>query len=193
MDPSSQRNSLLKKWWFWVGAVLLLLILIGRFGKNTQTTTASIPAPPTAPSPPPSPTEPATNSGPGIGKTRSFFVATLPDVNFSQGKDIDGEPNYVGTEGAAMFQLIGPEDNLTEASVTISMDLSDQGMAAKCGRLFGAFANTVAPGSSTWFANNIERASKEEVTKHFGKILGKISVADMGNNLAIVSLTFSAS
>jgi hypothetical protein len=128
---------------------------------------------------------------PGIGKSRAFFIDNFPNVSFSKGVDIGGEENYVGTIGAAMVQLIGPADDLKEASITVTLDNSDREQGNNAGVIFGSFATIMVDGGAAWFANSIHRAEKHEVMNRFGNIIGKINVADLGNGVTIVTLTFS--
>lgn len=54
--------------------------------------------------------------------SRSEIIGLFPEFNFTKGVDVHGEENYLAKSNLALVQLIGPQDNLVEISISLFMD-----------------------------------------------------------------------
>jgi hypothetical protein len=108
---------------------------------------------------PASDTVAATSVGPvpskGMGISRAEIIAAMPDTKFEKGPDIEGQESYTGAGGPATIELIGPEKNLTRASITSIMDLSSDESVRSNGYAFGHFTGIMNPAGNNWLRDNI--------------------------------------
>lgn len=185
---------MIKKIFYIAGGLFLLLLVIAIITPSSKQSTSETE---TTPPPVSTITTESHSSGEtstGIGKTRSFFINELPSVDFTKGKDIDGQPVYSGRDGTTIFQLIGPEEGLTQASITVGMEYGDQEKILNQGKLLGVFARTVNPLSTEWVTSSISKlvaAPGNKLSKSFRNVKTTLVLADMGE-FGFITLAYEA-
>lgn len=111
-----------------------------------------------------------------INVSRSTLMSELKSVGYSFRKDnpINGEENYMGTKGKGEVQLIGKEENLSNATFTAYMGFDSNGtvdssVLAQTEML--VFASTIDRTCADWLAQRVKEAvaSKEAVYKKTGE------------------------
>lgn len=93
----------------------------------------------------------------GMGISRADITGRLQETTFAKGSDVDGQESYTGRSGPAMVELLGPEDNLTRASITTVMTLADGESVRSNGYAFGRFTAIVNPTANDWLLENIQK------------------------------------
>lgn len=111
-----------------------------------------------------------------IDVSRSALMNELKGAGYSFKKDspINGEENYMGTKGKGEVQLLGKEENLSNATFTAYMGFDtngtvDSSVLAQTEML--VFASTIDKACANWLAQRVKEAiaSKETVYKKSGE------------------------
>ena len=176
--PSTQRTAkkaVYKKWWVWVIAILVIAGIAGQGKKSpaeasTETTSTTTESTASAPTPAETVAATSANSSSGIGVTRSHIIKTL-GFKFEKQADVKGMENYTFENSALMYQILGPESSVSEASLTMAFDMSNNEKAQAAGTLLGVLAKAVCPDSQPWLQTAIKDAMTSGTTsKTFGNI-----------------------
>lgn len=101
--------------------------------------------------------------GIGISRQQMINVLNKPEIGFSfvEGTPIEGQSNFVGQRNGNVVQLIGPEDNLTEASITalINWESKNEDIVLNMIMVVG-FANIIDESSYNWIVTEYEKFCK---------------------------------
>lgn len=115
-----------------------------------------------------------TRPGNGISRSKIITVFEQPTLGFtfSKGVPIGGEDNYSGMSSTATIQLIGPEDDLSEASIAIVLVLDIPDDLVPVITLV-AFAKIIDNNSVDWVLEQFEIALQNMDRPYCGsKIFG---------------------
>ncbi|MFH1289807.1 MAG: hypothetical protein ABIH92_00185 [Nanoarchaeota archaeon] len=181
MADSKTKKVWYKRWWAITLFIFFGLIILGSlFGDDSSTSNNSI-----------SQQDNTQNNiaqsdqtlMKGIGISRSYLIDIFenPDLGYSfeMGAPVEGQPNYVGSNEVGSIQLIGPEEELTEAAILIALG-SDTG------------SNTLALVNLLGFANVIDSNSKDWVQQQF-EIITDNPIRDYENSKIIGARVFRIS
>lgn len=103
------------------------------------------------------------NNQNGINVSRYKIIGVFEKdelgFDFEKGAPIDGQDNYVATKGSVVMQLVGPSDNLKEASA-IALLSNDVGENMISLATVIGFANIIDENSIDWVGQEFEKISK---------------------------------
>lgn len=182
-----------------VTGVFGVFILLGTISNattsntNTSATTASSSSASSQPTKAQAaPTSTPTTAPQGLGVSRAYLISKfqqaakaggLGTIDFTQGAAVNGQDNYTAQAGQNLIQLIGPADDLSEASSTALVDDSST-TADNLKALIFVFGlgNIIDSDSGNWITNTIkvESNSGQDSAKQSTVINGRKYELDMG-------------
>ncbi len=138
-----------------------------------------------------SPAEDVKSRSSGIGKSRGEMMDALGGMKFSKGTPIDGEDNYTASRGPAIVQLLGPEENLSAASMIVTIE---QGKEKDAGAVIGAFANMFDEEIRGWCSDILSNASDGSVddSKSFSSHRARFQFTVLDEGVCAATLTVEA-
>lgn len=96
---------------------------------------------------------------------RSLFEKPEIGFTFNRGSPSDGQENYIGTKRTAIVQLIGPANNLTYASITVSVPNDNKAEVLLNSVYLLGFLKHAIPGwseSQQWLKDAIPEATRSD-------------------------------
>jgi|GEM_PF-4807033 len=138
-----------------------------------------------------SPSEDATSRSSGIGKSRREMMDALGGMKFSKGTPINGEDNYTARQGTVVIQLLGPEENLSAASMIVTIA---PGKEKDAGAVLGTFANMFDEDIRGWCSDILSNASDGSVddSKSFSSHRARFQFMALGEGICAATLTVEA-
>ena len=195
MVESKTKKVWYKRWWAITLFIFVGLIIIGGLlGDDPLTSNNSIPQQDNTQNNVVQSDQTITR---GIGISRSYLVEIFENPNlgysFEKGVDVKGQDNYVGSSDVGTIQLIGPENDLSQASILIVLG-SDVGSNVLAGVNLLGFANIIDEDSQDWVQQQFEiigdNPNKEyKNSRIFNNKIYKISftpIEGLGNLMTLV-------